>query len=194
MIMGRHDDMCRQLLCARECELLLVSKGNVHYSFNLSLCQLGWVDCWSWLLGNFHFCSSSSSSSSSSYTAVPRLPPHLHTTMSSNAVKYQGCLSIAGIRHNCLRGIQAAPVVLLWLVFGWCFYAYIIRLCGGLLHDGQLAQGFNNMSCPISIRLHLRLYHIAFFRHPVYRIFPATLYLMHMEFLEGDQYTSRSTC
>ncbi|CDS05482.1 hypothetical protein LRAMOSA08010 [Lichtheimia ramosa] len=61
--------------------------------------------------------------------------------MSTNAAKYQGCLSIAGIRYNCLRGIQAAPVVLLWLVFGWCFWAYLVRLCGGLLHDGQLAQG-----------------------------------------------------
>lgn len=112
--------------------------------------------------------------------------------MSSNALKYQGCLSIAGIRHNCLRGIQAAPVILLWLVFGWCFWAYLIRLCGGLLHDGHLAQGFN-MSTRIAIRLHLQLYSL-FFRHPVYRIFPAAFYLMHMEFLESDQHTSRSTC
>lgn len=113
--------------------------------------------------------------------------------MSTNAAKYQGCLSIAGIRYNCLRGIQAAPVVLLWLVFGWCFWAYLVRLCGGLLHDGQLAQGFNNMSIPISTRLHLQLYSIIF-RHPIYHIFSAVVYLMHMELLESDQYTSRSTC
>ncbi|KAI9495525.1 DHHC palmitoyltransferase-domain-containing protein [Zychaea mexicana] len=51
------------------------------------------------------------------------------------------CFTLSGCKHNTMRVLNVAPVMLLGLIFLWCYWAYHFRLCGKLLADGRIAQG-----------------------------------------------------
>ncbi|ORY90029.1 DHHC palmitoyltransferase-domain-containing protein [Syncephalastrum racemosum] len=51
------------------------------------------------------------------------------------------CPSLGAIQRNCVRCINTSPVVLLSLIFAWCYWAFHFRLCWRLLQDGRMAQG-----------------------------------------------------
>ncbi|KAI9022942.1 DHHC palmitoyltransferase-domain-containing protein [Phycomyces nitens] len=51
------------------------------------------------------------------------------------------CSSLEACQQGLMRAVNASPVVLLILIFGWCYWAYIFRLCWSLIADKHIAQG-----------------------------------------------------
>ncbi|OAD68148.1 hypothetical protein PHYBLDRAFT_173639 [Phycomyces blakesleeanus NRRL 1555(-)] len=51
------------------------------------------------------------------------------------------CSSLETCQRSLMRAVNASPVVLLILIFGWCYWAYIFRLCWSLIADRRIAQG-----------------------------------------------------